>query len=149
MIGAIVYFFIDRYIERKSGAIAQLLGMVSDFVSESVAMGAVFSQDSQLGILLAIMIVIQNLPESFNAYLELKSSYSHRKGLMILFLLSLSGVASEIVGYFFSSGIPKTIGALMLFSSAGMIYLIFSGYSSFVMIKKKIGFQHLGHVWVF
>lgn len=137
LVGAIVFFFTDRYIERKGGTIAQLLGMVSDFVPESVAMGAVFLQDSQLGILLAIMIAIQNFPESFNAYLDLKASYSAKKCLIILFLLSFSGVISALAGYFFLSGMPKTIGALMLFSSGGIIYLIFQDIAPLSRLKKN------------
>jgi len=135
--GAIAFFFIDRYIERKGGTMAQLLGMLSDFVPEAIAMGAVFSSNPQLGILLAIIIGIQNFPEAFNAYLDLRSSYSTSKCLMILFLLSFSGVASASVGYFFLSGMPMVIGALMLFSSSGVIYLIFQDIAPLSRIKKN------------
>lgn len=72
--GTIAFYYVDRYMERKGGTMAQLLGMLSDFIPESIAMGAVFSQNPQLGILLAIIIGIQNLPESFNAYMDLKNS---------------------------------------------------------------------------
>ncbi len=135
--GAITFFFIDRYIERKGGTMAQLLGMLSDFVPEAIAMGAVFSQNPQLGILLAIIIGVQNFPEAFNAYLELKTSYSAKKCLTILFLLSFSGVASALLGYYFLSGMPMTIGALMIFSSGGVIYLIFQDIAPLSRMKKN------------
>ena len=137
LVGAITIFFIDRYIERKGGTMAQLLGMLSDFIPESVAMGAVFSQNPKLGILLAIIIGIQNFPESFNAYLDLKSSYSARKCLLILFLLSFLGVASALLGYHLLSGMPKTIGALMLFSSGVIVYLIFQDIAPLSRMKKN------------
>ena len=70
--GDIAFFFIDRYIERKGGTMAQLLGMLSDFVPESIAMGAVFSTNRSLGILLAIIIGIQNFPEAFNVFFRFK-----------------------------------------------------------------------------
>ncbi len=135
--GAIAFFLIDRYIERKGGTIAQLLGMLSDFVPESIAMGAVFSKDINLGILLAIIIGVQNFPEAFNAYPELKSSFTAKKSLIILFFLSFSGVASAIAGYYFLSGMPRMIGALMLFSSGGIIYLIFQDIGPLSSIKKS------------
>lgn len=135
--GAITFFFLDRYIQRKGGTMAQLLGMLSDFVPESIAMGAVFSQNPQLGILLAIIIGIQNFPEAFNAYFDLKTRYSAKKCLAILFLLSFSGVVSAFAGYYFLSGMPKTIGALMLFSSGGIIYLIFQDIAPLSKMKKN------------
>ena len=135
--GAILFFFIDRYIERKGGTIAQLLGMLSDFVPESIAMGAVFSQNPALGILLAIIIGIQNFPESFNAYLDLKSSFSSRKCLSILFFLSFSGVIASLAGYYFLSGMPMAIGALMIFSSGGIVYLIFQDIAPLSSIQKN------------
>ncbi len=135
--GAVTFFFIDRYIERKGGTMAQLLGMLSDFVPESIAMGAVFSQNPTLGILLAIIIGIQNFPEAFNAYLELHSRYSAKKCLIILFLLSFSGVASALAGYYFLSGMPMTIGGLMIFSAGGIIYLIFQDIAPLSKINKN------------
>jgi len=135
--GAVAFFFIDRYIEKKGGTMAQLLGMLSDFVPESIAMGAVFLHNSQLGILLAIIIGIQNFPEAFNAYPDLKSRYSPSKCLLILFLLSFSGLVSALAGYYFLSGKPLVIGALMLFSSGGIIYLIFQDIAPLSSIKNN------------
>jgi ZIP family zinc transporter len=80
---------------------------------------------------------IQNLPESFNAYLDLKSSYSTTKCLLILFLLSFSGVVSALVGYYFLSGMHMTIGVLMLFSGGGVIYLIFQDIAPMSRLKKN------------
>uniref|UniRef100_UPI00404956DC ZIP family metal transporter n=1 Tax=Flavobacterium sp. TaxID=239 RepID=UPI00404956DC len=137
LLGSVIFYFIDRYIEKKGGTMSQLLGMLSDFVPESIAMGAIFSTNTQLGMLLSIIIGIQNFPEAFNAYLDLKSSYSSHKGLIILFLLSFAGVASALAGYYFLSGMPKTIGALMLFSSGGIVYLIFQDIAPLSRLKKN------------
>lgn len=135
--GSMAFFFLDRYIEKKGGAMSQLIGMLADFVPESIALGAVFSTNPQLGILLAIIIGIQNFPESFNAYLDLKASYSAMKCLIILFILSFLGVISALAGYYFLSGMPMTIGALMLFSSGGIIYLIFQDIAPLSKLKKN------------
>jgi ZIP family zinc transporter len=110
--------------------------MLSDFVPEAIAMGAVFTKNPTLGILLAIIIGIQNLPESFNAYMDLKTSFSARKCLIILFLLSFSGVISALAGYYLLSDMPVTVAGLMVFSSGGSVYLIFQDIAPMSRIKK-------------
>lgn len=116
---------------------SQLLSMVSDFIPEAIAMGAVFSQNLKLGTLLAIIIGIQNLPESFNAYMDLNKNYSSRKCLFILFLLSFMGVLCALGGYYFFSDLPIIVGALMLFSAGGVIYLIFQDIAPMSKLKKN------------
>lgn len=135
--GTITFFLIDKYIERNGGTMAQLLSMISDFIPESIAMGAVFSQNSQLGILLALIMGIQNLPESFNAYMDLKNTLSAKMSLFILFLLSFSGIAAALVGYYLLADMPMTVGALMLFSSGGIIYLVFQDIAPMSKLKKN------------
>ncbi|WP_034920028.1 ZIP family metal transporter [Gillisia sp. CAL575] len=136
-IGAIAFFYLDQFIEKKGGTEAQLLGMLSDFIPESIAMGAVFSQDPELGILLMVIIALQNFPEAFNAYLDLKSNYSSRKSLWILFLLSFSGILAALLGYYFLSEMPMVIGALMLFSAGGVTYLIFQDIAPMSKLDKS------------
>ncbi len=136
--GAIVFFFLDRYIEKKGGTISQLLSMLMDFVPEAIALGAVFATDHNLGLLLAIFIGLQNLPESFNAYLDLrKSKYPSKKSLFILFLLSFSGVFAAITGYYLLSNLPQFTASLMLFSSGGILYLIFQDIAPMSKLKNS------------
>ena len=136
--GAIIFFFLDRYIEKKGGTISQLLAMLMDFVPEAIALGAVFATDHNLGLLLAIFIGLQNFPESFNSYLDLRySGYSSRKCLLILFLLSFSGIIAAILGYYFLSNMPKLTASMMLFSSGGILYLIFQDIAPMSKLKKS------------
>ena len=136
--GAIIFFFLDRFIEKKSGTISQLLAMLMDFVPEAIALGAVFATDHNLGLLLAIFIGLQNFPESFNSYLDLRNSgYSSKKCLFILFLLSFSGVIAAILGYYLLSNMPKLTAAMMLFSSGGILYLIFQDIAPMSKLKKS------------
>ena len=124
--GAIIFFFLDRYIEKKGGTASQLLAMLMDFVPEAIALGAVFATDYNLGLLLAIFIGLQNFPESFNSYLDLRNSgYTSKKCLLILFFLSFSGILAAISGYYLLSNMPRLTASLMLFSSGGILYLIF------------------------
>jgi ZIP family zinc transporter len=136
-VGTITFYFIDRHIQTKGGSIAQLLGMLLDFIPESIAMGAVFSQNPNLGLLLAIIIGIQNLPESFNAFMDLKNSFLAWKCLLILFLLSFLGVISALAGYYLFANMPMTVGGLMLFAGGGVIYLIFQDIAPMSKLKKN------------
>ena len=136
--GAIVFFFLDRHIERKGGEFSQLWAMLMDFVPEAIALGAVFATDHNLGLLLATFIGLQNLPESFNSYLDLRNSgYTARKCLLILFALSFSGVFAAILGYFLLSNMPQLTASLMLFSSGGILYLIFQDIAPMSKLKKS------------
>ena len=119
---AIIFVFLDRYIETRGRTLSQLLAMLMDFVPEAIALGAVFATNHNLGLLLAIFIGLQNFPESFNSYLDLRySGYSSRKCLLILFLLSFSGIIAAILGYYFLSNMPKLTASMMLFSSGGIL----------------------------
>lgn len=136
--GAIFFFFLDKYIEKKGGTISQLLAMLMDFVPEAIALGAVFAIDQNVGLLLAIFIGLQNFPESFNSYLDLrKTGFSSIKCLLILFFLSFSGVIAAILGYFLLSSMPTITAAMMLFSSGGILYLIFQDIAPMSELKKS------------
>ena len=136
--GAIIFFFLDRYIEKKGGTISQLLAMLMDFVPEAIALGAVFATDHNLGLLLAIFIGLQNFPESFNSYLDLRNiGYVSKKCLLILFLLSFSGVIAAILGYYLLGNLPKLTASLMLFSSGGILYLIFQDIAPMSKLEKS------------
>lgn len=136
--GAIFFFFLDRYIEKKGGTISQLLAMLMDFVPEAIALGAVFATDPNLGLLLSIFIGLQNLPESFNSYLDLRNSgYTSKKCLLILLFLSFSGVFGAISGYYLLSNMPQLTASLMLLSSGGILYLIFQDIAPMSKLQKS------------
>lgn len=134
--GAFAFFYLNKYIEKIGGAKSQLVALLSDFIPESIAMGAVFTQNSSLGALLAIIIAVQNLPEAFNAFMDLKTSFSNRKSLVILFVLSFSGVLAALLGYYLLSDMPMTVGGLMLFSAGGIVYLIFQDIAPMAKLKR-------------
>ena len=136
--GAISFFFLDRYIEQKGGAISQLLAMLMDFIPEAIALGAVFATDHNLGLLLAIFIGLQNLPESFNSYIDLRNNgYTSKKCLLILFILSFSGVLAAVLGDLLLSDKPQLTASLMLFSGGGILYLIFQDIAPMSKLQKS------------
>ena len=136
--GAAVFFFLDRYIEKKGGTVSQLLAMLMDFIPEAIALGAIFATDHNLGLLLAIFIGLQNFPESFNSYLDLRNNgYPSVKCLSILFVLSFSGVVAAVLGYYLLGNMPKITASMMLFSSGGILYLIFQDIAPMSKLRKS------------
>ena len=129
---------LDRYLEKKGGAFSQVMAMLLDYIPEAMALGAVFSADRNMGFLLALYIGIQNLPESFNAFLEMRTGgYSSKKRLILFLILSFLGIAASVSGYYLLSDHPKGTAALMLFSSGGIIYLIFQDIAPMSKINKN------------
>lgn len=91
----------------------------------------------QTGYLLAVIIGIQNFPEAFNAYLNLKTSYSSKKCLIILFFLSFSGVASALLAMsFYRNGYDHRSANVIFFR---WNYLsAFSRYRTLIKVKQKL-----------
>jgi ZIP family zinc transporter len=88
--------------------------------------------------LLALLIGLQNLPEGFNAYRELiniKKSDS-KKTLLVMGSLVLLGPIAGLLGYFFLSDQETILGAIMLFSSGGILYLIFQDIAPQSHLKR-------------
>lgn len=124
--GALIFLIIDRYLAQKGGSTATLLAMLMDFIPEAIALGAVFAVDMPTAILLAIFIGLQNFPEAFLSYRDLiKSGFSAKTTLMVLFCLSFSGIFSALLGHFVISDYPALTAYLMIFASGGILYLLF------------------------
>ena len=63
--------------------------MLADFIPESLALGALFLVHQESAILLTLLIAFQNLPEGFNAFIEVKkTSPLNSKHVISLFLYS-------------------------------------------------------------
>jgi len=124
--GSVIFFIIDRKLSKSGGKMAQLLAMLMDFVPESIALGALFASDTSTGILLAVFIGLQNLPEAFNSFRDLVlSGYTIKKTLTMLFFLSFAGIAGALIGHFFLQNSPNTTAHMMVFASGGILYLLF------------------------
>jgi ZIP family zinc transporter len=125
--GGITFFLIDRMIERRGGSVAQLMAMLLDFVPESLALGAMLAAEWEAGLLLAGLIALQNLPEGFNAYLELRVRNALSSG-QILAGFCATVLLGPLAAWFGFSYLRETSGALggtMLFAAGGILYLIF------------------------
>ncbi len=101
--------------------------MVLDYVPEAIALGGLVALQSPVAPLLAGLIAIQNLPEGFNTYREPKHNTrtNPTKTLLTMSALVPVGPVAGIIGYMFLSDHRPIMGAIMLFSAGGVLYLIF------------------------
>ncbi|SJN09665.1 ZIP zinc transporter family protein [Halomonas citrativorans] len=125
--GGICFYFLDAYLKKLNSSVGQLVAMLSDFIPEAIALGAAFAVGEGTGLLLALLMILQNLPEGFNAYEELSSNaqLSSKKIILAFSGLALVGPISAATGYYVLAQYDVLMGALMLFASAGILYLVF------------------------
>ncbi|MFA7256142.1 MAG: hypothetical protein WC047_01020 [Kiritimatiellales bacterium] len=125
-LGGIGFCLLDIVLSRSGGSKAQFTAMLSDFVPEAIALGAVFAHDHKLGLLLALFIGAQNLPEGFNAYRELRAGGAQtRSVLRSIFLISFLGPAAALSGFYFLQNYPDITAGIMVFAGGGILYLVF------------------------
>jgi len=135
--GSLLFMWIDARLARGGGSKAQFMAMLLDFLPEAVSLGAVFPHNPRLGILLAIFIGAQNLPEGFNAYRELAAGDASSRGILgMMFALSFLGPAAGLLGYFFLQSATEAVGALMLVAGGGILYLVFQDIAPLVRMKR-------------
>ena len=124
--GGLVFCGIDVWLSRRGSTHAQVMAMMLDFVPEAIAMGAVFGQDPRLGLLLAVFIGAQNLPEGFNAFREARHGGSGaRMALWSLLAISLLGPLAAVVGFVLLRDQLALTAAIMAFAAGGILYLVF------------------------
>lgn len=125
--GGVFFFLLEWFLSTLKGSVAQLVAMLSDFIPEAIALGAAFAMGEKTGFLLALLMVLQNLPEGFNAYEELEESSSISPDAIILAFcgLAIVGPVSALLGYTVFSHMHDLMAGMMLFAGAGILYLVF------------------------
>lgn len=124
--GSVGTLLLDRCIELMGTSAGQPMAMLLDFVPESIALGALFATPGSAGPLLAILIAMQNLPESFTSFRELEESgFGRERALAWLAPLAVLGPLAAGFGFQFLQGNDVVIGSLALAASGGIVYLVF------------------------
>ncbi len=125
--GGITFLVIDRILDAIQSPATQLVAMLSDFVPEALALGAAFAVGEPTGMLLAILITLQNLPEGFNAYRELVASSRVPGRRIVLGLMCLAplGPLCAVVGFHWLADAPRVVATIMLFAAGGILYITF------------------------
>lgn len=137
-LGGIGFMYLDIYLKRKNTPASQLAAMLSDFIPESIALGAAFATGSSSAFLLAGLIALQNIPEGFSAYRELSttSNYKPYKVLAAFVLMAVLGPVSGVSGYLWLSDSPIVVASIMLFASGGILYSIFQDIAPQAKLKN-------------
>ena len=136
--GGISFMILDMRLAANATSASQLVAMLSDFIPEALALGATFVLSKDTGLLLAGIIALQNIPEGFNAYRELKSS-THYGGSQIVgafALMALFGPIAGLTGHFVLSAYPLAVSGIMLFAAGGILYLIFQDIAPQAKLKN-------------
>jgi ZIP family zinc transporter len=138
VVGGLSFMMLDVFLHKINTPASQLAAMLSDFIPESIALGAAFATGHSSAFLLAGLIALQNLPEGFSAYRELNatSAYKPQKIIIMFSLMALLGPIAGVSGYLWLSGYPDTIAAIMLFASGGILYSIFQDLAPQVKLEK-------------
>jgi len=135
--GGFTFFVIERVLGLRRRESPQMMGMVLDYVPEAIALGGLMALGSPVAPLLALLVGMQNLPEGFNAYRELCTQYkSQRKTMLVMRWLVLIGPLAGLSGYFLLGDHQMILGLIMLFSSGGILYLLFQDIAPQSRLKK-------------
>lgn len=136
--GGVCFFAVERALGARRRERPQFMAMILDYVPESLALGGAFAISSPSAPLLALFIGLQNLPEGFNAYRELRaaSGASSRRILGAMALLVPLGPIIAVTGSAYFSHNIVLLGATMLFASGGILYLIFQDIAPQSRMKR-------------
>lgn len=138
LLGGIIFFLFERYLGSRDLEKPQFTAMLLDFIPESLALGGALAINARTAPLLAIFIGLQNLPEGFNAYRELRIQKNAKAQNILLFMLLLAALGPMIafIGWYYFSENLQLLGASMLFAAGGILYLIFQDIAPQAHLKK-------------
>lgn len=138
LLGGISFFLFERYLGSRNLEKPQFTAMLLDFIPESLALGGALAINARTAPLLAIFIGLQNLPEGFNAYRELRIQKNAKAQNILLFMLLLAPLGPMIafIGWYYFSENLQLLGASMLFAAGGILYLIFQDIAPQAHLKK-------------
>ncbi|MCL5776457.1 divalent cation transporter [Limibaculum sp. FT325] len=125
--GGLLFAAIERGHRGRGGSHAQFIAMLADFLPEALALGAFLATGSPEVGLLAVLIAVQNLPEAFNAWRELRADgrLSARRIMVLFFCLAALGPVAVLAGLLLLSGLPVVTGAIMMAAAGGILFLMF------------------------
>lgn len=122
--GAVFWLFATRQ-KKSEGSLAIFMGMMLDFIPESIALGAAAAMDTGAVALLVMLIFMQNMPQAFAAHAEMRYSPSPPRRVWPVFALApLAGPAAAWLGFAVLGARPFYLGVVLLFCSGGILFLL-------------------------
>lgn len=136
LLGGVSFAALDRLIAGRKGPGAQFIAMLSDFLPEAAALGALLAGDPGTGILLMCIIILQNIPEAFNACREMMATNPTARTLPFFLMLVPLGPLAAWLGHDLLMEAPYWLGGVMIFAGGGILYLIFEDIAPQVRLEK-------------
>ncbi|TWU67143.1 ZIP family metal transporter [Crateriforma conspicua] len=134
--GGAFFYMLKRLLSQSTSSVSQLIAMLSDYIPEVIALGATVASGGP-GLVIAVIIALQNLPEGFNAYRELKENGMCKKRILFWFsVAALLGPVFGGLGYWFLSGHDTVLGYLSVFAAAGILYLVIDDVAPDAKLKN-------------
>jgi ZIP family zinc transporter len=137
--GGLVFGFLDHLLSRSTGRVSQFMAMMLDFIPEAMALGAMLVGQADVAVLLAALIALQNLPEAFNAWREMATDAPQSRLIWVFVAMVPLGPLAALFGLWVLSDMPAILGTIMLFSSGGILYLLFEDVAPQVPLDRKWG----------
>jgi ZIP family zinc transporter len=138
--GALIMAYVDTRLSRNGSPKAQLIAMLADFIPEAIALGAVIANGKGAGLLLALMIGLQNLPEGFNAFREQRDAGARTGAILRRFTgLAVLGPVAAVLGYLLLADFSQITGGLMLTAAGAILYLIFQDIAPQAKLENRHG----------
>lgn len=136
--GGFGFMGLDILLFKLKTPASQMAAMLTDFIPESIALGATYMVHQESALLLAILIGLQNFPEGFNAYRELREggAFKPNRIIMLFFMMALLGPICAALGLYMLTDNAQTVSALMLFAAGGILYSIFQDIAPKVVIER-------------
>lgn len=136
--GGFVFAWLDWMLSRRKSALSQVVAMLTDFIPECLALGALFVTDLAEAKLLALLIAVQNLPEAFSACHEMAGEKTTPRRVLLMFaLLAPIGPLAAYTGLTFLADSPQLIALIMTFAGGGILYLMFQEIAPKVVLKNS------------
>jgi len=137
-LGGLTFWQFSSWATRTRNTASQFMGMTLDFVPESILLGVAAASGSSVAYLLAGLIALQNMPEGFAAYHEMRESGTSRGRLWVMFLsVPLLGPLAAWLGFVCFSLSEQLLGLFLLYCSGGILYWIFQDIAPGAHIKRK------------
>lgn len=137
LLGGLLFWQINLRLKNSGSTASQFVGMLLDFVPEAILVGTAAASGNSIVWLLAVMIALQNMPEGFASYHEMRSRNGSNRKLWLLFLaVPLAGPLAAWLGFTWLSANTALAGLVMLFCSGGILYLIFDDIAPRAHLKN-------------
>lgn len=136
--GGLAFCGLQALLNRSDSSASQLVAMLSDFVPEVIALGATVAAGGHGAVLLAAIIALQNLPEGFNSYRELREGGLASRTILWGFAAAAAlGPVCGAIGYAFLVDYPAWLGRMQVFAAAGILYLVFEDIAPQAKLKTS------------